>query len=114
MAVVRRDSGMVTAETATVAPLVVLAAVTAIWVVSLGVTQARATDAAREAARMVARGDPAAEAEKAALETAARGSHVEIEVEADTVRVQVDTSARLPLFGGIGTTVSGQATASTE
>jgi len=114
MAVVNRDSGMVTAETATVMPLVVLVAIAAIWTVSLGVAQARATDAAREAARMVARGDPVASATDAALDTAVRGSRVEIDADDDRVRVKVETPARLPLFGGIGATVSGRATASVE
>lgn len=64
MAVVRRpaatagSAGMVTAETVVVLPFLLLVAATLLWVVSLGVTQVRVADAAREAARVVARGQP--------------------------------------------------------
>jgi Flp pilus assembly protein TadG len=55
----RSDAGMVTAETAMTLP--VLALMTLVGVAAVGVGQARlrCADAAREAARAVARGDPA-------------------------------------------------------
>ena len=48
---------MVTAELATIAPFAVAFAFLLLWIVSLGLTQIRITDASREAARMVARGE---------------------------------------------------------
>lgn len=105
---------MVTAETMMVAPFIVLVAVAAVWLVSLGVTHARATDAAREAARSLARGDAPEVAERHAVDAAARGSQIEIERRDDAVEVVVRTPARLPLFGGVGTTVSARAVASLE
>ena len=111
---VRRETGMVTAETLVVTPFVILVAVLAVWLVSLGVTQSRATDAAREAARSLARGDPPEVAERHAVDAAARGSRIEVDRRDGVVEVAVHTPARLPLFGGVGTTVSGRAVASIE
>ena len=111
---VSRERGLVTAETMMVAPFVVAVAVAGIWLVSLGVTHARATDAAREAARSLARGDSQEVAERHATDAAARGSRIEISRQHDAVEVTVSTPARLPLFGGVGTTVSGRAVASLE
>ncbi|WP_133434089.1 TadE family protein [Aeromicrobium phragmitis] len=105
---------MVTAETAVVAPFVAMALVGAIWLGSLGTTHARATDAAREAVRLVARGESMDVAEAAAREVAVPDSRVEIDVEGERVRVEVHTPARLPLFGGIGTTVTAVAVGRAE
>ncbi|HEV2885837.1 MAG TPA: TadE family type IV pilus minor pilin [Jatrophihabitans sp.] len=73
----RSDAGMVTAETAMSLP--VLALVTVVGVVAVGVGQARVrcADAAGEAARAVARGDPAAAAERA---RAAAGAPVALSI----------------------------------
>ncbi|MFD1859464.1 pilus assembly protein [Aeromicrobium camelliae] len=97
---------MVTAETAVVAPFVAAALAGAVWLASLGVAQSRATDAAREAARAIARGESEGSATATARDVAAENSRVEIDVEGERVRVEVHTPAQLPLFGGIGTTVS--------
>ncbi|WP_293787264.1 TadE family type IV pilus minor pilin [uncultured Aeromicrobium sp.] len=105
---------MVTAETAVVAPFVAAALVGAVWLASLGTAQARATDAAREAARSISRGESDEVAKAAARRVAVSDSRVEIVVEGDRVRVEVRTPARLPLFGGIGTTVSAVAVGRVE
>lgn len=105
---------MVTAETAMAAPFVVAVVIAALWVSSLGVAQARANDAARESARLVARGEPPSAAAAAAEESAVEGSRVDITMQHGQVRVQVRTPARLPLFGGIGVSVSGIAVARVE
>ena len=52
----RRERGMVTAETATIAPFLMVVVLLLMWVVSLGITQVRLVDASREAARVMARG----------------------------------------------------------
>jgi len=53
-----RDRGAVTAEAALVLPLLVGLAVALVWLLSLAGQQVRVVDAAREAARAAARGDP--------------------------------------------------------
>lgn len=54
----RRESGMVTAETAVLAPVVALCLALGAWVISLAHLQVRLIDAARDTARLVARGEP--------------------------------------------------------
>ena len=53
----RQESGAVTAETAVALPLLAVFAISMAWLVSLGITQVRALDAARETARAAARSD---------------------------------------------------------
>ncbi len=55
---VRGESGMVTAELATALPVLVLLAFVAVAAVGVGQARVRCADAAREAARAIARGDP--------------------------------------------------------
>jgi Flp pilus assembly protein TadG len=93
----------VTAEAALVLPVLAAVTLALIWMLGLAVTQMRVTDAAREAARAVARGDPQVEAERAAL-TAAPGADVRIETRGDRVRVVVVREVRAPgeLLGHLG------------
>ena len=59
----RRDQrGAATAELALAIPLLVSMTLGLVWLLSVGATQVRMVDAAREAARASARGDPAGEA----------------------------------------------------
>jgi hypothetical protein len=51
---------MVTAETAVLAPVVALCLALGVWVISLAHLQVRLIDASRDAARLVARGEPPA------------------------------------------------------
>ena len=53
---------MVTAETAVLAPVVALGLALGAWVISLAHFQMRLIDAARDTARLVARGEPPADA----------------------------------------------------
>lgn len=91
---------MVTAETAMVLPFVVMMAVVLTWVVSLGVTQVRLADAAREGARTVARGEPAP-AGRAAVTALVPGSKVSVAVHEGRAAVRVRHRARLPLVPGV-------------
>lgn len=99
----RDQRGAVTAEAALVLPVLAAVTLALIWMLGLAVTQMRVTDAAREAARAVARGDPQVEAEQAAL-TAAPGADVRIETRGDRVRVIVVREVRAPgeLLGDLG------------
>lgn len=95
---------MVTAELATIAPLAVAFAFLLLWIVSLGLTQVRITDASREAARMIARGESIPDAEKMARRHSPDGAKVAVDTEAGTVTVTVRARSRMPLpfFSGIG------------
>ena len=61
------DRGMVTAEAALVLPILVLFALVGVAAVGVGQARVRCADAAREAARATARGDPGAAGRLAAV-----------------------------------------------
>ena len=92
----RAERGMATAELAVITPLAVLVVVLLLWTASLGYTQVRLTDAAREAARMVARGDAVDEAEQVARDQAPEGSDVVITERDGVVEVVVSVRSTLP------------------
>lgn len=95
---------MVTAELATIAPFAVALAFLLLWVVSLGLTQVRIADASREAARMVARGDPIDTARTVARRQSPAGARVTVAAEGGLVTVTVTARSRMPVpfFAGIG------------
>lgn len=86
--------GAVTAEIATALPALVMVVIGAVWVVSVGLTQLRCADAAREAARAAARGDEPAVVSSVAEAAAPDGAVVQVRVERDIVTVEV--AARVP------------------
>jgi Flp pilus assembly protein TadG len=86
----RTQRGAVTAETAVVLPMIAVFAVGLAWLVSLGVVQVRAQDAAREAARVVARGESAATGTTYARRVATAGATVTIDRSRTSVVVTVD------------------------
>lgn len=96
--------GMVTAETAVLAPFGVAFAVLLLWMVSLGFTQVQLVDAAREGARLVARGESASTASSVARRQAPPGAHVRVRVDHGLVTVEVSARSRLPLpfFSHVG------------
>lgn len=92
---------MVTAETAVVLPVLAALTFLLLWTVSLGITQVKLVDTAREAARMTARGDPADVVRQAAQRMAPEGSQVDIDDDggATTVVVAVDARPDMPILG---------------
>jgi hypothetical protein len=88
---------MVTAETAVLAPFGVAFAVLLLWMVSLGFTQVELVDAAREGARLVARGESASTAASVARRQAPPGARVHISSHDGLVTVEVSARSRLPL-----------------
>jgi hypothetical protein len=100
----KRERGMVTAELATIAPFAVAFAFLLLWVVSLGLTQIRITDAAREAARMIARGEAVQDAEDVARKHAPGGAKVSVDTGSGTVTVTVAARSRMPVpfFSSVG------------
>jgi len=113
----RNDTGAVTAETAMVLPMLAIVTLVMVWFVSWGVTAIRAQDAAREAARAIARGDDTAVATDLARRVAPPRSTVEVGHDVRTVEVVVSAPVRGPggLLGFLpGITVHGRAVAATE
>jgi hypothetical protein len=88
---------MVTAEMAVLAPFGVAFGMMLLWIVSLGVTQVQLVDAAREAARLVARGEPVPAASAVARRHAPPGATVTVSELAGLVTVRVSARSRLPV-----------------
>lgn len=95
---------MVTAELATILPFGVAFGFLLLWVVSLGVTQVRIVDAAREGARMVARGDSVSTAVDATRHDAPDGATVRVSTSDGfvTVTVTVKSALPIPMFAHVG------------
>ncbi len=111
------EAGAVTAETAVVLPLIAAFTVTMVWLVSLGVTQARTVDAAREVARSAARGDTIAQARSWGARVAPEGSRFVIAKGEQSIVVNVMAPVRGPrgLFDFLPRlTVRARAVAATE
>jgi hypothetical protein len=113
----RRDRGMVTAELATIAPFAVAFAFLLLWIVSLGLTQIRVTDASREAARMIARGEAVQDAKEVARKQAPPDAKVSVHTESGIVTVTVKARSRMPVpyFSSVGSrTMAADAVAAEE
>jgi hypothetical protein len=92
----RSSRGMVTAEAALVLPLIALFSLAMIWMLTLGIAEIRAVDAARDAARALARGEDTTSAEAAARRTAPSGARVAFGHGAGTVTATVSAEVRAP------------------
>ena len=112
----RGERGAVTAETAMVMPLLAAVTVGLVWVIAVAGAQVRTVDAAREAARQVARGEPPSAAEALARRAAPDGASVHVSVVDGvvTVRVQARVGAPGGVFSRAGTTVASTAVAALE
>lgn len=97
----RHEDGAVTAETAVVLPLIAVFTVSMAWLVTVGLTQVRALDAARETARAAARSDGAGDAEALGRRVAPAGSTISVGRGDGVVVVRVSSPVRGPagLFG---------------
>lgn len=113
----RSERGAVTAELASVLPMLVAVTVGLVWLLAVGSAQVRTVDAARETARAVARGDDEAGAVARGLQVATPGSTVTVARGAGEVRVTVTGRVRGPggLFGRLpAPTVRATAVAAAE
>ncbi|WP_162237267.1 TadE family type IV pilus minor pilin [Aeromicrobium sp. WCS2018Hpa-33] len=99
----RGEKGTATAELAVLAPFALVLVLLLVWVASLGVTQVRLVDAAREGARLVARGEDDGGATALVRRLAPAGARVRVQEQDGTVVVTVRVRSRAPL--GFGTTV---------
>jgi Flp pilus assembly protein TadG len=94
-----RESGMVTAETAVVLPVLLLVLLCAVAAVTVVGAQLRCVDAAREGARAAARGETAAVVAELAGRIAPDGAVTAVRTVEDRVRVTVSVEvAPLGLF----------------
>lgn len=91
-----RDRGMVTAETALALCGLVIVTLAMVWVVSVVALQARCTDAARDTARAVARGESLAVSREAGRRSAPAGASIVTRVRGDLATVEVNVDARPP------------------
>jgi len=88
--------GSVTAETALVIPVLVGVAGLLLWLLAAGVSQVRCIDAARDAARALARDEPEPRVLAAAREMAPKGAVVDVDRVGDAVQVRISYEATLP------------------
>ena len=94
------ESGMVTAETAVLAPVVALCLALGAWIISLAHLQVRLIDAARDTARLVARGESPADAVREIRGTLPGDVRFRVRRTGDDyVTVQVTGRSRAPLHG---------------
>lgn len=93
----RSERGMVTAEMAVLAPFGFTFGLLLLWIVSLGYTQVQLVDAAREAARLVARGESVAAASDVARRHAPPGAHVVVATADGLVTVTVSATSQFPV-----------------
>ncbi len=117
----RRDAGMVTAETAVLLPVLVVVLAAAVFVLACVAAQLECVDAARSAARVAARGEPAATVTRTAERLAPAGARVAVDAgglgAAATVEVVVRAEVRpfgRALRGLPGVRVSARAVAVVE
>lgn len=96
------ERGAATAELALGLPLLLAVTLLSVWTVQVVVQQVRVVDAAREAARAVARGDPEPEAVRLARAVAPERSTVEVTLTEGrvVVRVRARVSPWSGLLGG--------------
>jgi Flp pilus assembly protein TadG len=92
MARLRGESGMVTAETAVVLPVLLLVLAGAVAAVTVVGAQLRCVDAAREAARAAARGDSEAQVIAIAGRAAPDGARATVSGSGDEVTVSVSAT----------------------
>jgi hypothetical protein len=106
---------MVTAEAAIVLPLVALMSVTLAWLMTIGIVDVRVVDAARDAARSLARGDGQAAAVRAAQRSA--GADASVVIRRDNGLVTVEVSRKVAAPGWLlvpAPTITMHATSSVE
>jgi ABC-type enterochelin transport system substrate-binding protein len=81
---------MVTAEAAMVIPVLLLVTIALAWLVTLGIAQVRCLDAAREAARLAARGESPGAVNAAARRTGPSNARVLVDRTGETVTAHVE------------------------
>jgi Flp pilus assembly protein TadG len=109
-----RDEGSVTAEFAVGLPAAVLTVLVVLSVAAVGQAQLQCVDAARAGARQAARSETDGRALAVTRSAAPPGAGISLRRGAATVRVDVRTTVRLPLPGGLTVTVASHSVADLE
>ncbi len=104
---------MVTAELAAAFPALVLVIAVAVGGVGAGIDQIRCVDAARLAARALARGDPQAAVVATARSAAPAGARIAVSATGSIVTVSVSVRRELPA-GAFGLDLAANASADRE
>ncbi len=104
---------MVTAELAAAFPALVFVLAVAVGAAGAGIDQIRCVDAARLAARALARGDPQDAVVVSARSAAPRGARVAVSATGSIVTVSVSVRRELPV-GGFGLDFTANAAADRE
>lgn len=113
----RRDRGAVTAELALGLPILMAVTIGLVWLLSVGAAQIRVTDAAREAARIAARGDDVAMAVSTGQRIAPSGAEVAVAIGGEVVTATASAEVDGPggLFGFLpGVTVKAKSVSVVE
>jgi hypothetical protein len=108
---------MVTAEAALVIPVLLAVTLTLSWAIAICAAQVQLIDAAREGARLAARGEASEVVEAAIRRTGPDGTRTDVSRSDGTVsvRVHADVSPGLPLLGDLpGITLQSEAVAAAE
>lgn len=113
MAVVRREQAMVTAETAVVVPFIVATAVGLAQMVALAAAHAQLSDAAREGARVLARGESTGAA-RAVVEKSVPGVSFRVSRADGRVRVRLERSMSVAMLAGADIDLAASAEAAVE
>ena len=92
----RNEAGMVTAETALVLPIVTAFVMTLVWLISVGISEVRLVDVARDAARAIARGDDEDSVEAYVAARGPRGAQIDVTRSGNDVTVDVAMVAEAP------------------
>lgn len=95
----RAERGAVTAELALAMPLLLAVTIGLVWLLAAASAQIRVVDAAREAARIAARGDGGAAARDAALRIAPDGATLRLRSSGE--HVEATARARVSGPGGV-------------
>jgi hypothetical protein len=95
----RGEAGMVTAETAVLAPVVALSLALGGWIISLAHLQVRLIDAARDTARLVARGESPAAAVREISSTLPGNARFAVRSDGGFITVKVTGRSEAPLPG---------------
>lgn len=91
------ERGTVTAEAAVVLPIVAAFALTLVWMLTVGIAKVETVDAARDAARAIARGDDPDQAIAIAARTAPPNADIDIgDTDSGVVTVTVSVQAEPP------------------
>lgn len=109
------EGGTATAEVAVCLPALVIVLAVSVWAVQAASAQLRCVDAARLAARAVARGEAVPAARAAAEAAAGERAAVSVEVSGDSVRVRVERRVPAPVrLAAFTVTVAADATSQLE